>query len=226
MKLGAQDLSSFNSLTVTYKFHPKYFLFLETQMRGIESFSYPDYYEVKGGVGYNLTPNHKPFIGIGRYGTYKDHKFDKEEFRIWLQDVVDVKAGKFKLENRVRAEKGWFYSHSNGEKTDRIRFRYRLNVSLPLNNDKVEPGTIFVNAYDELFFTISDNDPWFSRNRLYGGIGYQVDPTFGLATGYLWQREFGLTSNTNLNFIYLALNINLKSKNDDDDKVFSFPGAD
>ena len=111
IKISAQNehVSSFNSLTVTYKVHPKFFLYAETQLRGIEDYSYPDYYEIKGGIGYNLTKNHKPFIGLGRYGNYKNHLMDKEEFRVWLQDVVDVKLGKFKFENRVRAEKSWFY---------------------------------------------------------------------------------------------------------------------
>jgi hypothetical protein len=44
-------------------------------------------------LGYNLTKNHKPFIGLGRYATYKDHSINKEEFRVWLQDVIDVKKG-------------------------------------------------------------------------------------------------------------------------------------
>ena len=43
----------------------------------------------------------------------KNHLMDKEELRVWLQDVVDVKLGKFKFENRVRAEKSWFYEPQN-----------------------------------------------------------------------------------------------------------------
>jgi len=69
---GQEHISSFNSVTITYKIHPKFFIYGEGQMRGIEDYSYPDYYEIKGGIGYNLTPNHKPFVGIGRYGNYKN----------------------------------------------------------------------------------------------------------------------------------------------------------
>src|SRR5690606_17961850 len=102
-KAQQEHISSFNAVTVTYKFHPKFYLYAEGQLRGIEDYAYPDYYELKGGIGYNLTKNHKPFIGIGRYGTYKNHIMDKEEFRVWLQDVIDLKAGKVKFENRFRA---------------------------------------------------------------------------------------------------------------------------
>jgi hypothetical protein len=78
-------------VTLTYKFHPKFFLYAEGQLRGNEDYTYPDYYEIKGGLGYNLTKNHKPLSGLGRYVNYKDHSLSKEEFRVWLQDVIDFK---------------------------------------------------------------------------------------------------------------------------------------
>lgn len=222
-KLSAQEhISSFNSVSVTYNFHPKFYLFAEGQLRGIEDFSYPDYYEIKGGLGYKLTPNHKPFIGIGRYATYADRKLDKEEFRVWLQDVVDFKAGRVKFENRVRAEKSWFYEPQTDEVSDRIRLRYRLNVTVPLNSEKVDKGTVFANAYDEVFFVTTEK-PLFARNRVYGGFGYQIDDNFGIASGYLWQREFALSGNKNVHFLYLALNITIDGS---DEKEYGFPGAD
>jgi hypothetical protein len=222
-KLSAQEhISSFNSVSVTYNFHPKFYLFAEGQLRGIEDFSYPDYYEIKGGLGYKLTPNHKPFIGIGRYATYADRKLDKEEFRVWLQDVVDFKAGRVKFENRVRAEKSWFYEPQTDEVSDRIRLRYRLNLTVPLNSAKVEKGTIFANAYEEVFF-VTTQEPLFARNRVYGGFGYQIDDNFGIASGYLWQREFALSGNKNVHFLYLALNITIDGS---DEKEYGFPGAD
>ena len=220
---GQQEhISSFSSLTLTYKLHPKFFLYAETQLRGIDDYSYPDYYEIKGGIGYNLTKNHKPFIGIGRYGNYKNHLMDKEEFRVWLQDVVDLKKGKFKFENRIRAEKSWFYEPRKDVHSDRIRLRYRLNISVPLNAKSVKPGTIFANVYDEVFVVVTEK-PSFARNRVFGGFGYQIDENFGIASGYLWQREFAKSGNKNVHFLYLALNITI---DDSDDKNYNFPGAD
>ncbi|MBH1959438.1 MAG: DUF2490 domain-containing protein [Flavobacteriia bacterium] len=221
-KAQQEHISSFNAVTVTYKFHPKFYLYAEGQLRGIEDYAYPDYYELKGGIGYNLTKNHKPFIGIGRYGTYKNHIMDKEEFRVWLQDVIDLKAGKVKFENRFRAEKSWFYEPMKDVHSDRIRLRYRLNISVPLNAESVKPGTIFANAYDEVFFVTTEK-PLFARNRVFGGFGYQIDENFGIATGYLWQREFAQSGNKNIHFLYLALNITIDGS---DDKDYQFPGAD
>ena len=210
LNLSAQkeNLSSYNVITINYKHNSKIFAYAEGQLRGIEEFSYPDYYELKGGIGYNLSKNHKPLIGIGRYVSYKNRSLEKEEFRVWLQDVYDLKAGKFKFENRVRAEKSWFYNTVKDEHSDRIRLRYRLNVSLPLNAEKVEPGTISANVYDEVFF-VTTEDPLFARNRVYAGLSYQIDDHFGLASGYLWQREFAASGNKNLHFVYLGLSLNI-----------------
>ncbi len=219
-----EHISAFNALTVTYKFHPKFFLYAEGQSRGIEEYTYPDYYEIKGGVGYNLTKSHKPFIGLGRYATYKDHAIDKEEFRVWLQDIIDFKKGVVKFENRFRAEKSWFYEPKTDKSSERMRYRYRLNISVPLNAKKIEPGTLFANVYDEVFF-VSPIKPAFARNRLYGGFGYQADETFGIVSGYLWQREFDAKGNKNVHFVYLALNINIDGTGHEQ-KTYHFPGAD
>lgn len=219
-----EHASSFAAITVNYKFHPKFFIYAETQMRGIEEFAYPDYYEIKGGVGYNLTKNHKPFVGLGRYATYTDHSISKEEFRVWLQDVIDFKKGIVKFENRFRAEKSWFYDPKKDLHAQRMRYRYRLNVSVPLNAKTIKAGTVFTNVYDEVFF-VSPIKPAFARNRLYVGGGYQIDDNFGVLTGFLWQREFGALRNQNYNFLYVSLNINIDGTKHED-KSIHIPGAD
>jgi predicted porin len=219
-----EHISGFGAVTLTYKFHPKFFLYVEGQMRSIEDFTYPDYYEMKGGLGYYLTKNHKPFIGLGRYATYKEHAINKEEFRVWLQDVIDIKKGIVKFENRIRVEKSWFYEPQTDKNSQRLRYRYRLNVSVPLNSKEVKKGTIFANAYDEIFL-ISPMKPTFARNRVYAGGGYQIDNNVGVAAGYLWQREFNATGNQNFHFLYLALNINIDGTNHPV-KTFDYPGAD
>lgn len=210
LSLSAQkeSISSYNVITINYKHNSKIFAYAEGQLRGTKDFSYPDYYELKGGIGYNLTENHKPLIGIGRYVNYKNHSLEKEEFRVWLQDIYDIKVGNIKFENRFRAEKSWFYNTLKDEHSDRIRLRYRLNISVPLNSEKVAPGTLSAMAYDETFFVATES-PFFARNRVFGGFSYQIDNNFALTSGYLWQREFADSGNKNLHFIYLGLSVNI-----------------
>lgn len=221
-----QEMSNFNAVTLNYKMSPKFFIYAEGQLRSINEFSYPDYYEIKGGLGYNITKNHKPLIGIGRYVTYKDKRSDKEEFRVWLQDVIDIKKGRVKFENRFRLEQSWFYEPKTDKNSTRNRLRYRLNVTVPINNSEVKEGTLFANAYNEIFFS-RPADPTLSRNRVYGGLGYQIDKTFGISGGYLWQREFDhKKGHTNVNFIYMNLNISIDGTDHANDREYHFPGAD
>ena len=203
-----EHISSYNVITIDYKINDKWYSYVEGQLRGIEDFSYPDYYELKGGVGYKITPNNKFLVGIGRYGNYTNRSFVKEEFRIWLQDIQDLHLGRFKFENRVRAEKRWFYEPKKDATSDRIRLRYRLNISAPLNSKTVEPGTISANVYDEVFFIPAD-EVWFARNRVFSGLSYQIDHVFALSGGYLWQREFSSKGYRNLDFLYVALSVDI-----------------
>lgn len=210
LKLYAQkeNLSSYNVLNVEYQINDKWYMYAEGQLRGIEEYAYPDYYEIKTGVGRELGKNNKVLIGIGRYATYEDHALQKEEHRVWLQDVYELNAGRFEFENRFRAEKSWNYEPQTDEHSQRVRLRYRLNISAPLNSRKVQPGTISANIYDEVFFVVTE-DPLFARNRAYGGFSYQIDELFSLASGYMWQREFSMKGNRNVHFIYLGLSVDI-----------------
>ena len=199
-----EHLSSFNMVSFTYKHDKKWMAYLELQDRAIEEFSKPDYYEVKGGIGYNIDKNNQPFIGIGRYGTYKESKFYQEEFRIWLQYIFSQKISKLKIDHRLRAEKRFFYFPQSGLANNTSRFRYRMALTLPLNKEKIEPNTFFLNAFEEVF--AGPNAPNFKRNRLFGGFGYQLNDYIGANMGYMWQREFANSGNRSLHFLYFALN--------------------
>ncbi len=194
-----EHLSSFNMVSFTYKHDKKWMAYLELQDRAIEEFSKPDYYEVKGGIGYNIDKNNQPFIGIGRYGTYKESKFYQEEFRIWLQYIFSQKISKLKIDHRLRAEKRFFYFPQSGLADNTSRFRYRMALTLPLNKEKIEPNTFFLNAFEEVF--AGPNAPNFKRNRLFGGFGYQLNDYIGANMGYMLQREFANSGNRSLHFL-------------------------
>ena len=211
--LSQEHLSGFTSISLTYKPHKNWYGYLETQGRSISDFNKIDYYEIKGGAGYNFNASNQAFIGLGRYANYTDSKLSKEELRIWLQYSYSKFVSKLKIEQRIRAEKRLYHNPITNANTNSERFRYRLNLILPINNDKVEAKTFFVNTYDELFATT--DKPTISRNRMYVGGGYQFNKSVGTSLGYLFQREFGITSNTNLHFIFCGLNFTIdKSKKD------------
>lgn len=199
-----EHVSGFNMMSFTYKHDKKWSLYVEIQGRQIEDYSKIDYYETKGGIGYNLNKNNQAFVGIGKYGTYKNAMINQEEFRVWLQYVFSQNLHRLKVDHRVRAEKRFFNFPQLGTSSNDERLRYRILFTLPLNSDKVEPKTFYANAYEEIFF--APKDPNFKRNRIYGGFGYQFNDYLNANLGYLFQREFSTTINRNLHYIYFGVN--------------------
>lgn len=199
-----EHLSGFTSLSLTYKVDKHWYGYIETQARSIADFEKIDYYEIKGGGGYTFNSSNQGFIGVGRYANYKDSKLSREELRIWLQYTFSKTFNRVKLENRIRAEKRLFHNPITDVETNTERYRNRLNIILPINKPKVEAKTFFVNAYDEIF--IGPEKPTINRNRIYAGCGYQLSKSFGASLGYLLQREFGSTSNSNFHFLFCGFN--------------------
>lgn len=206
-----ENLLSFNTVSLNYHFQPKVFLFSAIQVRGNEDYTKPSLYDVYLGLGYNLSKNNIALLGTGTYFNYKEKELNKEEFRIWIQDIVNLKSGVFKFENRLRVEQSWFYNLEKHQSSTRNRFRYRLNISAPLNSKKVEKGTLSANIYDEVFF-VTPQEPSFARNRVYAGFSYLFSKELSLSSGYLWQREFEALSNKNYHYLFLSFNINLHAK--------------
>lgn len=201
-----EHISSFNVATLTYKHDENWQALLELQSRGIEDFVKIDYYEVKGGIGYNIG-NHQPFVGIGTYGTYRNSKFYQREMRLWLQYIYSHNIDRLKLDHRVRAEKRFFSYPQTDTEENTERYRYRLAASVPLNNEKMQANTFYVNAFEELFF--GPELPAFKRNRLFGGVGYVYSRNVSANLGYMWQREFSASGQRNLHFMYFALNFTI-----------------
>jgi len=219
----SNELSGFTSVTVAYKIDKNWSTNLETQIRSIADFNKIDYYEIKGGLGYHFNSNNQSLVGLGRYASYSKNKLNREEFRVWLQYLNSNYISRLKIEQRLRAEKRFFHNPISNENSNSERFRYRLNLILPINNKKIQAKTFFVNSYDELFITT--DSPTISRNRIFMGGGYQMNNSVGFALGYLFQREF--SSNTiNYNFIYCGINFMIDRSKKSNEEHITTPNAD
>lgn len=216
-----EHISSFNMTSLTYKFDQNWMAYLELQARGIEDYSKIDYYEMKGGIGYNIG-KHQPFIGVGKYGTYRNSRFYQNELRLWLQYIYSHGLLHGKIDHRLRAEKRFYKYPQTDATANTERYRYRMSVTYPLNSKKITTNTLFANAFEEVFF--GPELPTFKRNRLFGGLGYVFSPNVSTNLGYMWQREFNAQSTRNLHFLYFALNFTLK--NGDIDVPAGIPVAD
>ena len=149
------------------------------------------YHELKTGLSYDIDPNFTVLVGGGHYRTSDYRDLDAGpliiEKRLWEQLVLTQYSKRLKLEHRYRIEQRWFNLRADST-AFRQRFRYRLNVFLPLNKRTVSTGTLFLSAYNELF--LNPGGPVFERNRLYGGIGYQLSPHLVVQIGVLNQLDY------------------------------------
>lgn len=159
--------------------------FMELQSRQNQVLNKFFYYELKGGVHYELGRNVTATVAGGRYHTYNLNDLSDlqvGEWRIWEQLVLNQFLDRIKFEHRYRIEQRWL----NGDY--RNRFRYRLNMLIPLNTRQFKPGTWFISAYDEIF--LNNQTPHFERNRFYVGAGYQINNNWTVQAGAIRQYNY------------------------------------
>lgn len=196
------QLGSWNIVNIKSNFSNRWTVFAEAQVRSLRFYNHFHYYEYKAGAGYNINKYFTVLAGFGWYDTYSEGGNFKEpminnEFRTWVQFSMKQYLDRIKFEHRYRAEQRWTI---NGY---RNRFRYRLQSVVPLNNKKLEKGTIYAVAWNEIFFT--NNAPYFERNRFLLGCGYEVADNLALQTGFLKQFDYKLNDETGRNFFQIAL---------------------
>ncbi len=193
-------------VNLNYHITKKFTLYTEVQTRSQHVFDDFYYRELKGGVNYKLTDDMNVFAGYGNYKTYTypgnyEKPVQTNENRLWEQFVYTTNLNRINIENRVRFEQRWL----NGVYHN--RFRYRLLLSVPVNHPKIEDKTFFPIVFDEVFFT--DKDPYFLRNRIFGGAGYRFSKVFTVQMGLIRQSDFFADgSSSGKNFFQTSLLLN------------------
>lgn len=209
------DLGSWNIVNLKYTPNEKWSAFAEAQLRSLQFYDDFHYYEYKGGVNYKYNKNMKLTLGMGSYQTYKEGgdfvlPKNNDEFRLWPQVTLFQSIGKFKIEQRYRAE---FRFTSNGY---RNRFRYRPSISLPFGKTKNNYKPFQVSVSNELFFT--DKEPYFERNRLQYTFNIKTSKATTLQLGYLHQLDYKINDETGRKFFVVGFYYELfKSVNSKED---------
>ena len=195
------DLGSWNIINLKYNIDDRWSAFGEAQLRSLKFYSNFHYYEYKGGINYKVHKNVKLTLGAGSYQTYKEGgdfvlPKNNDEFRLWPQVILFQSVGKFKIEQRYRAE---FRFRSNGY---RNRFRYRLGLSYPFGKERNEYKPFQISVSDEIFFT--DNEPYFERNRLLFAFNYKSSKKATIQIGYLHQFDYKINDETGRDFLVIG----------------------
>jgi hypothetical protein len=166
-----------------FKINPKVELFFESQLRTWETFSNPENFFLRPYFNYNLTENIQTGLGLEYHKTWTydenpDNRITAEEFRTTLQVMLFHKISRVSLQHRYRYE----FRFVDSDKLQRTR--YRIQATIPLNDDTMQKGTIFMNTFNEFMI---DTKPslQLSQNRSYIAGGYQFTDKINLQLGYL-----------------------------------------
>ena len=153
----------------------------------------PDGTQIKFTLGYgNITT-----------GTFGDVKSTTLESRIYQEAIFPVKFGnRFYTTHRFRYEQR-FVENQNF----RTRYRYNLFLNIALSKPNMEPKTIYLALYNELFINgqrnIGENKSVeiFDRNRFYTALGYVISKGLKVQAGLMNQS----TNNWKKNQLQISL---------------------
>ncbi|WP_236778406.1 DUF2490 domain-containing protein [Pseudalgibacter alginicilyticus] len=121
------------------------------------------------GYGYILSKNYTEGAS--------DDKTSVNEHRIFQQFTSGQTVGSVKLNHRYRFEQRFV------EDDFKMRFRYFLALNVPFTNK--EDNAFYASAYNEVF--LNTETSVFDRNRVYAGIGYNLNSNIRLEAGYMNQ---------------------------------------
>ncbi len=204
--LQAQHPGTWNILNVRYPVNSKLTIFSEGQVRSLSFYDDFHYHELTTGVIFRPSRQITLTLAGGEYLTYSSggnfvSPIRSDEFRFWPQAAISQSFGRLILEHRYRSE---FRFITSGF---RLRFRSRLGITLPLNNREIKPGTIYMGASEELFFT--NRAPYFERNRFILLVGRQFSRRITMHLGYVHQFDYRINDETGSDFVQVSLQATL-----------------
>ena len=122
-------------------------------------------------------------IGAAWFGFYKEGKLNKNEWRGWQEITYTHKLKRLNLQHRLRLEERSFLSVKSSSSNFNYRSRYRLYLTLPINNPTITKNTFYLICGDELFIDFGKEVIYnFNQNRVLYGLGYKFNDrtTFSL----------------------------------------------
>ena len=184
-KAQESDLGNWLIYIGSKKLEGKWNLHNEIQYRNYDAVGDLEQLLLRTGIGYNLSENNNNLLlgyGFIKSENYTANGLDKitvNEHRIFQQFISKQKVGKLSLTHRYRFEQRFV------EDDFKARFRYFLAFKLPFKGTEEAPSKYYLSAYNEIF--LNTKSSVFDRNRVYGGLGYQLNKNIRLEAGYMNQ---------------------------------------
>jgi hypothetical protein len=178
------------------KLNSKWNIHNEVQYRNYNTIGDLEQLLIRTGLGYTFNDKkNNVLLGYGyilseNYISNSDNKATINEHRIFQQFTTSQTFGKVKLGHRYRFEQRFV------ESDFKMRFRYFLSLNIPINI--MQNNKYYLSAYNEIF--LNTKTSVFDRNRLYGGIGYNINTAIRIEVGYM-NQFFERSSKDQLNII-------------------------
>lgn len=166
------------------KLNSKWNLHNEVQYRNYNIVGDLEQLLLRTGIGYNLSENNNVLLGYGfilseNYIENTQNKISVNEHRVFQQYTTKQSIGKVKLSHRYRFEQRFV------EADFKLRFRYFLSLNIPLMKTESGNSPLYLSAYNEIF--LNSKSAIFDRNRVYGGLGYNLNKNIRFELGYMNQ---------------------------------------
>ena len=167
------------------KVNSKWNIHNEVQYRNYDAIGDLEQLLLRTGLGYNLSENnHNLLLGYGyilsqNYIADTQNKMDVNEHRIFQQFTSKQNIGSVSLSHRYRFEQRFV------ESDFKMRLRYFLAFKVPIIKTETSPSKLYLSAYNEVF--LNTQSDVFDRNRVYGGLGFQLNNNVRIEAGYMSQ---------------------------------------
>ncbi|MEP3837551.1 MAG: DUF2490 domain-containing protein [Algibacter sp.] len=180
------------------KINSKWNIHNEVQYRNYNAVGDLEQLLLRTGLGYTFNDNkNNVLLGYGyilseNYINDTDEKISVNEHRIFQQFTSKQSVGSVKLNHRYRFEQRFV------EDDFKMRFRYFLGINIPFCAKADNPSKLYFSAYNEIF--LNTKSSVFDRNRVYGGLGYNLNKNIRIEAGYM-NQFFETTGRDQLNII-------------------------
>ncbi|WP_341216308.1 DUF2490 domain-containing protein [uncultured Wocania sp.] len=167
------------------KLNQKWNIHNEVQYRNYNAIGDLEQLLLRTGLGYSFNENkNNILLGYGyilseNYVDNADEKVSVNEHRIFQQFTSKQNIGLVKLNHRYRFEQRFV------ENDFKMRFRYFLGLNIPLINKEKDKNNYYLSAYNEIF--LNSKSSIFDRNRVYAGLGYNINKNLKVEAGYMNQ---------------------------------------